>query len=504
MKLHPRFSRAGLLAAVASAAVAGCASQPRVGVSDVAVFTTVHLLAAEASADLEGSDGAAGSGIGQGPFTAVNMRRYFESTTKAYKDGQERMDAMLDGEQRRTAMAQATQTQAALSLTLSLSKSLAATQPTVAAAATTLPASFVADQVASLMKSASDPAAGPVGDSPFDQLDRVADFFSAYVVKSLRVRGDSRVVDQRELAELMLAALSPEQRQLYESLAKDSAARNKVHARLVLFVFQAHVDPGNARDTMVGVRLRLKSVEAARTAEDRRGAVQNRDVKVIRLHPTRTYDVDRGVLSSTEQTSVALAAQAGYSAAGIAAGGNGSFDQVEENAERDDFLTHLNKITSVSDAAQGVVGFNFYPTNVKVERQNLLARIFGGRAFVASGSLEGGARDCAMMLVVPRDLAALTYQVTYVRAPIDGGAERYFYVGANDGLEHEFGGGKPPEDCEALDVTLPTWDPIEGLAAAVGAAPITRASTRPTTGPASGPAKATSPSPKVTVQVKVR
>src|SRR5271155_5032681 len=162
--------------------VAGCGAPPTANVSDMAVFTSLHVLAAEMSTDAEENAGGSPTvGLSSGPFTAAHMRRYFESTTQNYVP--ERMDAMLDGQQRQTAYAQALERSLALNVAANFtptagagggtssstatssssstsggsSMSVATTQMT----ATTAPTQFVQDQVTAL-KSLLDQASGSV------------------------------------------------------------------------------------------------------------------------------------------------------------------------------------------------------------------------------------------------------------------------------------------------------------------------------------------------------
>src|SRR5271155_5964082 len=86
-----------------AALITGCAgTAPVANVSDIAVFASLPMLAAEVSSDAQGnSNGLPVMSTGGGFFTAAHMRRYFESTTRKYEP--ERMDSMLDGQQHQSA-----------------------------------------------------------------------------------------------------------------------------------------------------------------------------------------------------------------------------------------------------------------------------------------------------------------------------------------------------------------------------------------------------------------
>ena len=83
--------------------VSGCSptQPPKANVSDFGVFTSLHLMAAEASVYSEGT--ANQSILGNGPFTDGEMRRYFETPATQPDAAKTRIDSMLDGQQRQSA-----------------------------------------------------------------------------------------------------------------------------------------------------------------------------------------------------------------------------------------------------------------------------------------------------------------------------------------------------------------------------------------------------------------
>ena len=236
----------------------GCApaQPPKANVSDFGVFTSLHLIAAEASVYSEDPNNS--NILSNGPFTDAEMRRYFETPTTQPDAGKTRIDSMLDGQQRQSALFQAAQSQFTASLAMTLAK--AATQPTSAPAAPAAavpaiqPDPELENEFKALFTSLLN---GSVADSPFDQLDRVADFYAAYVIKKLRVRGDSRAIDPQMMKDLLMTILSERERMNIKSLLDQISQRKNGEPlpagdRLLLVVFQSHVDPGNKPNVWTG------------------------------------------------------------------------------------------------------------------------------------------------------------------------------------------------------------------------------------------------------------
>lgn len=455
--------------AVFSFWLAGCGgTPPSAGVSDFGVFTTPHLIAAEV-----GVETTEGKHIGNGPFTDAEMRRYFETPVPAYDAKKVRMDAMLDGQQRQSALFQAAQTSFVASVAATVAKSLMPpTQPTAAPTPPTVtaPTGPPNPQLVDEFKTVfAQLLSGPVADSPFDQLDRAADFFAAYVIKKLRVRGDSRTISNDLLEELVLQVapegkVRDELRDRIDKAKSTPEAKDASHgSRLILVVFQTHISQGNMRDVWTGIRIKIIAAEP--------GKYTPSDVKVIRLHPTHTYDVDQVTFGQSVQRAFALAGQGSLSAPLFGIGGNAQVQGAEQEEERQKYLSRISKTESFADAGDNMFGFNFYPSNVRVDRAYVpFGLLLTGQptTYTTHGYLEGGGRDCAAILVVPRDLHSFTCKVRTVWGSIDNGNEQ--------GQADSNAGGK-------FVVTLPPWDELEFVAATIGAGPTTRAASRPTTGP---------------------
>lgn len=451
--------------------VVGCEStSPSAGVSDFGVFTAPHLIAAEV-----GTEALAGEGAGSsGPFTDAEMRRYFETPAKDYDASRRRMDMLLDNLQGQSATLQAAQSSFSASLAVTFAKSIAAaTQaapaptPNAATPPTNAPDPALVEQFQGVF---DELLKAPVADSPFDQLDRVADFFAAYIVKKLRVRGDSRAIDPWMLKQLVLNAIPTTQLSGLNHLITEienapDAQLTSAGNRLVLVLFQSHVFPGNLPNTWTGVRIKITGA----SGESRSYAAA--DVKVIRLHPTHTYDVDQVTSGESAQRAFALAGSARGSMPGVGVGVDTNAQGAEEEQERRKFLTRITKVASFADAGEHAFGFNFYPSNVEVRKRYIpLGFLITGQAttYDTKAYLEGGARDCAAILVVPRDMTSFTCKVRSVWGQIDGGAER---------------GETDPNAGKDFVVTLPKWTALELAAATIGAGPTTRPTTRPATPP---------------------
>jgi hypothetical protein len=411
---------------------------------------------------------ANGNNFGNGPFTDAEMSRYFETTLADYNTDKLRMDDMLDSNQRESAMLQAAQTSFVGSLAVAFAKSIAAsTQPSAVpglpatSAPTTQPDPELVDEFKSEF---SQLLTAPVADSPFDRLDRVADFYAAYIIKKLRVRGDSRTIDPAMLKQLVLSALAGQANtadlgNLISRVETSPAAkRTSAGSRLLLIVFQSHVVQGNMQDSWTGLRVKI----TAATGQSKGRKYGPDDVKVIRLHPTHTYDVDQVTFGQGTQRAFGVAAQGSASVPKVGAAASAQTTGAEEEEERERYLSRIDKTASFADAGDHSFGFNFYPSNVRVDRVYIpFGLLLTGQAttYAAHGYLESGGRDCAAFLIVPRDLQSFTCRVRSVWGNI--------YSGAENG-ETEADAGRD------FVVTLPPWDPLELVAATLGAGPTKR------------------------------
>lgn len=471
--------------------VGGCCNNPqtppKASIGDVAVFSSLHLLAAEAGTEVEGSNGSLN--VFNGPFTSAQLKRHFETKSTDYPNLKAHADDLLDGVQGQSAFFQAAQNQFAASLAATFAAPTTAPAgsnptPPPSPGSPPAPAPGTANTTG-LEADAKTAFAGLLSstpnDSPFDQLDRVADFYAGYVIKNLRVRTDSRVILPSVLANMVVDALPDAKSRdtatnLIQDITKDSANSALDGDRMILLVFQAEIDAGNQPDKWVGVRLKVTNPVPARKAPD--AVISTSDIRVIRVHPTHTYDVDLQTFGSTTSSALALAAQASGSYAGIGASGSAAESASQEASERQRYLSRTSKITSFADAPSHMFGFNFYPSNVKVVKSTGL---FGGTTYKAEGYIEGGARDCAAMLIVPRSLGSLDLQVSYVTGDINTGEEKDVAT--------------PPDNI--VHVTLPEWNALELVAATVGAGPTSFAAQAVSAPPPVQPAPA-SPAPAAT------
>jgi hypothetical protein len=458
--LRVTFGLLSLLVAIGS----GCGHQgPKVSVSDPAVFTVLHLRAAELAYEAD-----TGS-------IQTHLTRYFGVKAKEYDEKKTRMDQMLDSQQRRSAYMQVVQTVVAIKAVADILKApifpAPTTAPTTAPSASapaTMPAvpdisgqatalkKELADILTKYFDKLQDQVAGDISDSPFDQLDRASDFYSSYLIKLLRLQGDSRVLDDRELVHLIDTFRTattrpgsvPDDQLLINYKAKSPNPAD--NDRLLLMVFQSEIDPGAKANMMAGVRVEIKSTEPE-IPLDR--------VRVLRLHPARNYDVESTSAGEASQqaASVALEATVPTQYANVAA--SGQADRVAASEARQRFLSRISKTASYADAGRHQFGWNFYPSNLEVVRQNLIEAIgnlFAGdpTKYRVKGYLEGGGRDCSAVMLVPANLKSITFKVWYVTASVD----RLVTTG---GENHE-------SDAGEFKVLLPTWDAAETGAATRG------------------------------------
>ena len=201
------------LTAAALFALAGCESrEPRASISDPAVFTALHLRAAQNSLEAQGT---------QRGTTIADMERYLRTPQSDYDAKRLRMDAMLDSNQRSRAIAQAVLSSVAVELEL-LAKSAELgdvlddgddsdekPESKPDAEADEDKESEKADAAAELAKAIealsakvdelAKLATTDISDSPFDAVDRAQDFYTTVLHKSLRNFGvDSHVVPPEE------------------------------------------------------------------------------------------------------------------------------------------------------------------------------------------------------------------------------------------------------------------------------------------------------------------
>lgn len=451
----------------------GCepGTPPKAAVSDVAVFTGLHPLAAEAGTAMEASDDPSKVTFNGGPFTAAQLKRHFETPSNEYVSKKSRSDDLLDGVQGESAFFQAAQRDFAASLAVNLLGNGNSAAPV----ALNLPAATAANsgtqqQLDDAKSAFASLLASTPNDSPSDHLDRVADFYASYVVKNLRVRGDSRVIDSNILATELISLLPPKDQEITReklaALQQKEGAKALEGDRLILVVFQTQIDAGNEPDAWVGVRLTL-----SKAVDQRKAPIDLNQIRVIRIHPTHTYDVELQTFGSGQSFSLATALSGSGTFKGVGVSGSASQSALAEEQERRRYLSRTSKITSFADAAKHEFGFNFYPSNVKVEKSGNPFDALTGQSYNVKGYLEGGARDCAAIMIVPRALKSFECQVGYISGNINGGKADESQ-NRTDLIEHH-----------TVSVTLPNWEPVELLAATAGAGP----TAHPVAGPSGAP-----------------
>ncbi|MCA9295736.1 MAG: hypothetical protein KC983_04450 [Phycisphaerales bacterium] len=199
--------------------------------------------------------------------------------------------------------------------------------------------------------------------------------------------------------------------------------------RLVLIMFQVHVEPGNIADQVAGLEL---------GAED--------DCSIIFVHPGRTYDLNEGSSLDVASETIAAALAGSFGQFGEAAVDVESRKQQEARRR---YLSRINRMASFADASgtTSSFGWYFYPSNVQLE-----AAAFGG--WNAKGYIEAGARDCAVWMLVDRKRKALKLTIKTRTGSIKDD------VYSTDKVR-------------VVDVNLPPYTPAEhGHVNADGAAPV--------------------------------
>ncbi|MHC5115125.1 MAG: hypothetical protein ACYTGP_11945 [Planctomycetota bacterium] len=438
-----------MVLAVVLSSLAGCGgSPPSAGVSDFGVYTTLHLQAVH-RADVQGRPAG----------FSVYLDRYFGSRPEVYEATKTRMDMMLDGMQRSSGYAQAIRTYLALHADVTLRGDAAGADEDAAddAGDDTNDDATIPDDI---RKRIDDALAAQVVDSPFDQLDRVSDFYAAYIMKFLRLSGDSRTLDPdilaRALAPMLTDAGIEPPLHAYWADGRPSGTMTGVppsHRLIVLYV-QVHVEPGTGANNMVGLRLQITDAEGAAPE----------DVRVVRLHPTRNYDVDSVAFAEDLSQSLRLALHATAPSQAGDATVDADRGASLEAAERRRFLSRIGKTGSFASATERTFGWNFYPSNLEVVKPNALEAIGGWlfgtpRAYNVRGTLEAGGRDCMAVLVVPTGLESFTCEASYVHAALNP-----------DGVP---GKPKPEPITGTMTVELPPYHPMETVLASLAPASAT-------------------------------
>lgn len=581
---------AGLVLTISS----GCAGpeKPRATTGDPAVFTMLHIAAAQSSESVLTN--------GQASSVRDDMLRYFRSTSTEYKTKKLRADDMLDGKQAAQSTAQlvistiqiaaelkwlnvggekkpaapATQSTTDTTSNAGDSKKNTAVPPKNDSAETPPsqdpPASndqetnqeptLTANDKIALEKALTE----AVIDSPFDSIDRAYDFYTSLHLKTLMMYGhDTRALDGDQLwavvqgsavirslrkIELQSAELNAVLEKLKnaknasEELKKEIEALQKrasevqsnaktigsglpiirTHSligdlystsdhqdasaevikmeyddslklveklegeytalskaineppkapaqtawpentkRLLYLVFPISVSPGTAANYSTGVRIRIRSTTSCHLAVDNGNAV-----KVVSLHPQRTYDLESQIYIDLAKriidTSIALKT-GNTELTGFSGDASASNNTKSESQARRNFLQRMSKQGAYVNATNNEFGWNFFPTKLQVDQVSFWGRVadfFTGRSreFAVNAYLDGGLYNCAAYVVVPPDLTSFTFSTEYVYAEIDqdgrGGREKRFYIDKN-GDAVEIKPGEHPTDIPKATVTLP-------------------------------------------------
>jgi hypothetical protein len=236
--------------------------------------------------------------------------------------------------------------------------------------------------------------------------------------------------------------------------------------RLIMLLLQAHVGPGTQANMMVGVRARIVGFTRSGQWNAVSGGAANLPISVVRVHPTRNYDIEDQVFAEQLSEQAALSA-AGKLTSQVEAGL--ARDLASEAAERRRFLSRIPKMCSFVDAANAEFGWDFFPSNLVVSKRSVLERAGGlvasqlATAYKVDAYLEGGARDCAVFLVLPTDVESLTLEVEHVTASLEIGSQHRYTVFSDASRAPARGSANRSR----MVVTLPRFDTRE-WAAVVG------------------------------------
>lgn len=386
------------------AALSGCTEgTPKASISDPQVFTMQDI--ADAQKELE----AAG--------ILEALRRNF-LTPDGHQDLL-KADAMLLGSQRSSLLV--TQIMRLASLRLLY-------RTPVSSGAPTAPQQQASDgtddathkKLAELI--ASSPQSSP-GDSPFDRLNRVNDFYTAILLKYLQAVGPKHqqlnisTGTRNSVDPIAFAAPSQEQKQLLLSV-------------------QTHLDPGTKPSYYAGVLVSVVAVldkdgvpivhapfvhEIGTDGEHTAKRLSRASVHILHVHPTHTYDLDETNYVRSLRNAIRLTGE--ITGPDVTGGADISHDTADDLGR--EFYSRIAKQASFVNANEKIFGWNFYPSNLQLRKRGLLhsflASLIGdSESYDIDSSLEGGARDCAVFISVPANASYLTLRVGYSYAGIGG------------------------------------------------------------------------------------
>jgi len=248
-------------------------------------------------------------------------------------------------------------------------------------------------------------------------------------------------------------------------------------SRMLVLYFQSHVDPGSSPNQMTGVRVQVTGTttrddveQAGDTWQTARVDEHGQEVqvkvagpslvKVLRLHPTRNYDVESVAFGESLKQALALTGKitAPLKVADINASGARKAGLDAEERRR--FLSRIGKAASFADATNHEFGWNYYPSNLQVVRPGAFEYVFQWlfgtpRAYKVQAYMEGGARDSVAVLLVPRNLHSIRCRVwTFAESlnPNTGSGSKRLSA----------------RDTREFEIILPKWNDYEIAAAALG------------------------------------
>ena|GEM_PF-3930660 len=277
-------------------------------------------------------------------------------------------------------------------------------------------------------------------DSITDRLDRVNNFSNAYMLKTL-LGGDSRAYAQEHLYKALLiedtvrdpnnkkyAQLKSITDYIKKSQCKGTTKHkpkeeieSPVKYRLILLVFQAHIDPGNIPNLMAGLRV---TITGASPEEDPNDNTLLDKVKILKLHPSRSYDIEDQLYMDKVLTMFIAQVSAMHPSSKLAANLRASENKMQEI--RKNFLVRINKSASYADARRREFGWNFYPSNLQLRNNSrakwlweLISSAAPPRDASIQAFLEPGARDCSVYLLVPKGVDRIELRSEFIVQSVD-------------------------------------------------------------------------------------
>lgn len=427
--MRPAFWVMIALSIIGVSALPGCsAGVPVASISDPQVYTLDEIVLAEKQ--LANSSGPSAT---SSCFISDAISRNFLQVGSPNNSQLLPADRMLMGVQRSSALLSQVQSLSKLRISAQLAANGNSDQVASDTVAPTMP--FVLPGASTTAQPADEiPTAPPPGDSPFDRLNRVSDFYIALLIKHLQASHTPWSTKTQQ-------PVGPTSYSTFASDRFHDAASD--HVKLMMCM-QTHLDPGTRQSYSAGVLVQVLAVldddakpiivrplhaeanQAKADADTLKGVatlerLSRQSVQILHVHPTSTYDLDETNYAQTLETAMRLSAD--ITAPNV--GANAQKDTQTRSRLAREFLSRVAKQASYVSANEKIFGWNFYPSNLQIRKRGLfqlaMSSLVGdSESYDVDSTLEGGARDCAVFISVPTNARYLKLAIGYRYATLSG------------------------------------------------------------------------------------